>query len=81
MENSFTCNNHEYAIGRFLCILQNIKEGDYGWYDIGVVETQIGERLTANEDLIGIEVLPIVELFPVTYWVADSFEEFLCKLA
>ena len=47
----------------FLCILKNVQETQEGWYDISVVESQIGERLTDNEDLIVIEVLPIAELF------------------
>lgn len=42
-----------------------------GWYDISVVESQIGERLTDNEDLIGIEVLPIAELFVGDYVCLD----------
>ncbi len=73
-EKSFRCNNHEYAITRFLCILENIEESENGWYDISVVESQIGERLTANEDLIGIEVLPIAEVFAGDYVCLDFRE-------
>lgn len=68
---SFTCNNRSYAISRFLCILENTKEDKYGWYDIGVVESQVGERLTDKEDLIGVEVLPIAELFAGDYLCLD----------
>ena len=52
----FECNGHGYAVTRFLCVLKNIRETQDGWYDISVVESQIGERLTDNEDLIGVEI-------------------------
>lgn len=70
-EKSFTYNKHEYTIKRFLYILKNIQESPYGWYDISVVESQIGERLTDNEDLIGVEVLPIAELLTGDYVCLD----------
>lgn len=70
-EKTFRCNNHDYAITRFLCILENVKETEAGWYDIGVIESQIGERLTDNEDLIGVEILPIAELFAGDYLCLD----------
>lgn len=70
-QKSFQCNNHDYAITRFLCILKNVEDVKSGWYDISVVESQIGERLTDNEDLIGIEVLPIAELFAGDYVCLD----------
>ena len=70
-EKSFECNRHRYAVTRFLCVLKDVKNMKNGWYDIGVVESKIGERLTDNEDLIGIEVLPIVELFAGDYICLD----------
>lgn len=73
-EKSFQCNKHNYVIARFLCILKNIQENSKGWYDISVVESQIGERLTDNEDLIGVEVLPIAELFVGDYLCLDYRE-------
>lgn len=69
-ENEFLCNSHKYLIIRFLCMLENINT-EYGCYDISVVESQIGERLTGNEDLIGIEILPIAELFSGDYVCLD----------
>lgn len=64
VKNTLSFNNHAYAVERFLCILENYQDDDVnGWYDIGVTETQIGERLTDNEDLIGAEVIPIALLF------------------
>jgi len=73
-ERSFECNKHNYAITRFLCILKNVQETKNGWYDISVVESQIGERLTDNEDLIGVEILPIAELFAGDYLCLDYRE-------
>ncbi len=81
-EKSFECNNNNYAITRFLCILKNAHATQNGWYDISVVESQIGERLTDNEDLIGVEVLPIAELFAGDYVCLDyrknKYEPSIC---
>ncbi len=64
IEQSFIHKGHDYAIIRFLCLLDDPDAaGELGWYDIEVTESQIGERLTENEDLIGVEILPIAELF------------------
>lgn len=68
---SFVCNNHSYAVARFLCVLENYKDSQFGWYDISVVVSQIEERLTDNLDLIGVEVLPIAELFAGDYVCLD----------
>lgn len=73
-QKSFECNGHSYAVTRFLCIIKNYRENSYGAYDISVVESQIGECLTDNEDLIGIEVLPIAELFGGDYVCIDYRE-------
>ena len=70
-EKSFLCNGRSYSITRFLCVLDNHRDTSSGWYDISVVESQIGERLTDNEDLIGVEVLPIAELFAGDYVCLD----------
>ena len=63
VQDTFLCDEYEYGIDRFLCILDDVEDSEYGEYDIGVVEGEIGEMLTDNEDLIGIEVLPIAELY------------------
>lgn len=70
-EKSFESNMHGYAIQRFLCILKDVRENPNGCYDISVIESQIGERLTDNEDLIGVEVLPFAELFAGDYVCFD----------
>lgn len=64
---TFFVNNKEYLIEKFLCILEKSEEHRFGSYDIDVVLTQIEDRLTDNEDLIGVEVLPIVQLFSGDY--------------
>lgn len=73
-ERSFEIKGNQYAINRFLCVLKNVNESPYGWYDISVVESQIGERLTDNQDLVGIEVLPIAELYAGDYICLDFRE-------
>jgi len=109
-ETSFICNKHEYVIDRFLCILSDYRTHKLGAYDVGVVLTQIRDRLSDNPDLIGVELLPISILFagdflcldfrkskenpcicvwsheeseedmPITYFVSNSFEEFIQML-
>lgn len=74
-QKSFECNKHNYVVTRFLCIIKDIKDNINSWYDISVVESQIGERLTDNEDLIGIEILPIAELFAGDYVCLDYRED------
>lgn len=74
VEREFNSRGKEYYITRFLCVLKKVSETEFGWYDISVVESQIGERLTDNEDLIGIEVLPIAELFGGDYVCLDFRE-------
>ena len=73
-EKSFECKKRKYTITRFLCVLKNVQENQSGWYDISVVESQIGERLTDNEELIGIELLPIAELITGDYVCLDYRE-------
>ena len=64
IERSFDHKGHDYVIDRFLCMLEDPDEADDdGWYDIDVVRSQVSWRLTANEDLIGAEMLPIAVLF------------------
>lgn len=63
VERSFLHKGHAYAIDRFLSVLSDYKTNRLGYYDIGVVLTQVGSRLTDNGDLIGAEKLPIAALF------------------
>lgn len=69
-EDTFFCKDdgREYAIERFLCILKDFRTNPFGCYDIDVIDAQIGERLTDNGDLIGVDLLPI----------ASTYSDFLC---
>ncbi len=62
-ERCFTSRGREYFIDRFLCILSEYRTHKLGMYDVGVVITQIEDRLSDNPNLIGAELLPIVALF------------------
>ena len=70
-ESSFICNRHEYAIDRFLCILSDYRTHQLGAYDVGVVLTQIEDRLSSNPDLVGVELLPISALFAGDFLCLD----------
>ncbi|MCU9589733.1 SMI1/KNR4 family protein, partial [Bacillus velezensis] len=50
-------------IDRFLCILKVTGENELEWYDIGATMSQLDERIIEDEDLIGVEILPIAVLF------------------
>lgn len=77
-ENSFDFEGKKYIITRFLVIIKDITMNDLGWYDIGTVESQIGERLTDNVDLIGMDMVPIVELFGGNYVCLDFRQSEYC---
>lgn len=72
--NEFLCNNHFYAIDRFLGFVNEFEISPLGNYDIAVVLSQIDTRLTDNPDLIGDELIPIASLFAGDY-VCLNFKE------
>lgn len=72
--NEFLCNNHLYAIDRFLGFVNEYKTSPIGNYDIAVVLSQIDTRLTDNPDLIGDELIPIASLFAGDYVCLDFKE-------
>ena len=110
VEGVFKCNNHDYAVDRFLCFLKAPNDHELGMYDIDVTLTQLEDRLTNNENLIGADILPIAVLFagdfvcldfrkdrenpkvvvwnheesaelePVTYYLTDSFSDFIAMI-
>lgn len=63
IKNEFLCNNHFYAIDRFLGFISDYETSPLGDYDIGVVLSQVDTLLTDDPDLVGDEMIPIVELF------------------
>ncbi|MFC9710475.1 SMI1/KNR4 family protein [Paenibacillus sp. NPDC056933] len=73
--NIFSFNQQEYTIEKFLCIL-NDSESDpiNGWYDIEATIAQIEDRLTDNEDLVGMNVVPIAALFSGDFICLDFRE-------
>lgn len=62
-KDSFKCNSHIYTIDRFLSILKVTGEREDEYYDIGVVRTQLDERIVFDENIVGTELLPIAVLF------------------
>jgi len=56
-------NNPERVLEFFLCMLEDSVEHKEGWRELGVVMTQLNERLVDDEDLLGMNVIPIAALF------------------
>lgn len=64
INNILNINGTEYIVERFLCLLDNPKENKaYGCYDLTSVLTQLDSRLIDDEDLVGMNVIPIATLF------------------
>lgn len=74
-KRNFNYKNHMYMIVSFLCILEDTENNNFGVYDIDVVLSQIEDRLTDNEDLVGCELLPIAELYAGDYLCLDFNEK------
>lgn len=64
LTNLFDQGGKERLIERMLCLLEKPK-GDQvnGWFDITVVITQLDSRLIDDEELVGMNVIPIAALF------------------
>ncbi|MGT8954557.1 SMI1/KNR4 family protein [Bacillus cereus] len=73
-KKSFVCNNHSYAVIRFLCILEAPENIEIGMFDIDVTWTQLDERLTDDGDLLGVALLPIAVLFAGDFLCLDFRE-------
>lgn len=62
--NILNSNGREYMIERFLCLLDKPKENEkYGCYDLTSVLTQLDCRIIDDENLIGMNIIPIATLF------------------
>ena len=59
----FHFGNNEKVIDRFLAILAVSGEKSEEAYDIGVVSTQLEGRIVFDEDLVGMQLIPIAALF------------------
>jgi len=61
---SFMTGSYERVIERFLCLLDNPNsEPDKGSYEISVVITQLEDRLADDEELVGMNLIPVAALF------------------
>lgn len=70
-KKSLPCAGYIYVVERFLCLVKDIATHKYGYLDIDVTVTQIEDRLTDNEDLIGYEMIPIAAMFAGDYLCLD----------
>ena len=61
--NGKLAQDRERIVERFLSILQDARNHPFGMYDIDVVLTQVDERLLYQDDILGVELLPIATLF------------------
>lgn len=71
VEKSFEVNGHWYALLRFLCLLDDYKTRDEGWYDLLVTDMLIGDFLTETPDIPGAQLAPIGELFAECFLCLD----------
>lgn len=58
----------------FLSIIKVEDYAEFGDYDIDVIHTQLDERLSANEDLVGYDMVPIAQIFAGDYVCLDYRE-------
>lgn len=64
VEIVFDANGKERVLESFLCLLDNPRDDSVnGWRDITVVISQLDERLIDDENLVGMNVIPIAALF------------------
>ncbi|ADH05623.1 MULTISPECIES: SMI1/KNR4 family protein [Bacillus] len=74
--NVFSHEKNELLIERFLCLLEDPEDDDEnGWYDIEVVLSDIDTRLTDDEDLTGINIIPFAVLFAGDFLCLDFREK------
>lgn len=62
-EKVLSTSENEFVVERFLSIIENPNESQYGDYDIAIVLTQLDDRLSNNLELLGNELIPIASLF------------------
>ena len=74
VECSFMYNKHEYMVERFLSVLIDHLDNPLGYYDIEVITTQIGGRLTDEPDEYGLQKIPIAVLFAGDFVCLDYKE-------
>lgn len=67
----FSCNDYNYVVTRFLCILEDPTKNEFGMFDIDATKSQVDERLVDDEDLIGVALLPVAVLFSGDFLCLD----------
>jgi hypothetical protein len=73
--NTFVHQGREYVIESFLPILEKPKaDPENAWRDITVVITELDARLISDEDLVGMDVIPIATLFAGDFVCLDFRE-------
>ena len=76
-DGEFSFSNHKYYVERFLCLLENSVRDemeDISWSEIRVTITELDERLIDDEELVGMNVIPIAVLFAGDYICLDYRE-------
>lgn len=74
--NILPIGKREYVVERFLCLLNKPSEDEInGWYDLTSVLIQLDCRLIDDEDLIGMNVIPIAALFAGDFVCLDYRED------
>lgn len=75
--NIFSTSKKDYLIERFLCLLSKEHRDrltDVSWSEIGVVLTELDERLIDDENLVGMNIIPIAMLFAGDFICLDFRE-------
>ncbi|PZL75099.1 SMI1/KNR4 family protein [Enterococcus plantarum] len=75
--NVFSTEKNEYLIERFLCLLSNEDRDNLeniSWSEIRVVLTDLDARLIDDEDLLGMNIIPIASLFAGDFICLDFRE-------
>lgn len=67
-------SNRTYMVETFLSIIKVEDYDEFGDYDIDVIHTQLDERLSANGDLVGYDMVPIAQIFAGDYVCLDYRE-------
>jgi hypothetical protein len=72
MRKLFNQGRKERLVERMLCLMDHPKEDQVnGWYDMSVVLSHLDSRLIDDENLIGMNVIPISALFGGDYVCLD----------
>ena len=68
-------DNNIFVVERFLGFVKDYQESDLGWYDIGVVLSQLFDRLTDKPNRVGDDIIPIAVLFAGNFVCLDFRNE------